>query len=199
MPYCSNCGAQINQGDKFCNECGNRLNAQPTQQTPPPSSYQPAQAGEPVVAAISGLKQGILGRKNYVMLITGQRLVFMELTGNDIKELNRQAKEYSKARGDGLLGRMKAGFSATLNTGELFKGQDVNGVMQKYPTSVSVPSSYVNQLRIKNRGGESDDYELKIKSNGFNKKYRFSRYDKEDHQTLQMLLGDRYKSSTWFL
>ena len=84
-----------------------------------------------MVAAISGLRQGILGRKNFVMLITGQRLVFTEMTGNDVKELNRQAK----ARGDGVFGRMKAGFSASMNTGEVFKGQDVNTVIPEIPRS----------------------------------------------------------------
>ena len=57
----------------------------------------------------------------------------------------------------------------------------------------------MNQLRIKSQRGESNDYELQIKSNRFNEKYRFSRYDKEDHQALQRLLENRYKSSTWFI
>jgi len=127
MPYCSNCGAQIQQGVKFCNNCGQRATAPVPQNrtSPPPPSNRPTQSGEPVLTAISGLRQGILGRKNYVMLITGQRLVFMELTASDIKELNSQAKEDSKNRGEGMLKRLSAGFTASMNTGIMFKGMDI--------------------------------------------------------------------------
>jgi predicted amidophosphoribosyltransferase len=45
MPYCENCGAQVNLNTKFCNNCGAKQNAnlktaptqaQPVSFTPPP-------------------------------------------------------------------------------------------------------------------------------------------------------------------
>ncbi len=199
MPYCSNCGAQINQGVKFCSSCGNRIETSAQGNTPPPPSYQPAQTGEPVVAAISGLKKGILGRKNFIMLITSQKLVFTELTGDDIKELNKQSRKQSKARGDGLLGRMGAGLTATMKSGELFIGLDINEALRRYPNTVQVPANTVSKLRISNQGVDYNYYDLKIKAAGYNEKYRFTDYDKRDHQALKNLLGNSYNSTTHFL
>ncbi len=200
MPYCSNCGAQIQQGVNFCNNCGQRATApEPQNRTPPPPpSNRPDHTGEPVLTAISGLRQGILGRKNYVMLITGQRLVFMELTASDIKELNRQAKEESKNRGEGMFKRLSAGFTASMNTGIMFKGTDIKELIIRYPNTFSVPAQSVKELRIKSQGGDSDSYELRIKSSGYNEKFRISKYEKEQDKALKSLLGGRYKSSTWF-
>lgn len=30
MPYCSNCGAKLNDGDKFCHDCGKQVNGEVT-------------------------------------------------------------------------------------------------------------------------------------------------------------------------
>lgn len=42
MPYCQNCGAQLNEGASFCNNCGARVSAGPAQPEQPPyqSQYQ---------------------------------------------------------------------------------------------------------------------------------------------------------------
>ena len=42
MPYCQNCGAQLNEGASFCNNCGARVGAGPAQPEQPPyqSQYQ---------------------------------------------------------------------------------------------------------------------------------------------------------------
>lgn len=152
--------------------------------------------GESILTAISGLTQGILGRKNYVMLITSQRLVFMELTGEDIKRLNQKAREDSKNSGDGFFKRMASGLKATLNTGSLFKGMDVNQVMRTYPSNVSVMAQNVKQLRIKSKG--EDYFEMQVKASGYNEKFRFDSYAKEQNEALKNLLGNRYKSGMWF-
>ncbi len=155
--------------------------------------------GEPIRTAISGLTQGILGRKNYVMLITSQRLVFMELKIEDIKRLNQRAREDSKNRGDGFFKKMSSGLKGTFNTGLLFKGMDVNQVMRTYPSNVSVMAQNVKQLRIKSRGAEDYDYyEMQVKASGYNEKFRFDTYSKEQNEALKNLLGNRYKSGTWF-
>ena len=152
-----------------------------------------------MIAAISGLKKGILGRKTFMMLVSGQRLAFIELKGGDIKDLNRQAKEQSKARGDGFFGRMKAGFTASMQTGELFIGKDMNEAVNRFPSTVQVYANSISNVRIQSQGGEYTYYEIEIKAQGFNERYRFDEYDKRDHEALKMLLGDRYSSSTWFI
>lgn len=176
--------------------------ASPVQGTPPPPpppSYQPVPAAELIVAAISGLKQGMLGRKTYVLLITNQKLVITQLSGKEIKELNKQAKEKAKAEGAGFLGRMTAGLKATMNTGQLFIGDEINKVLIKYPNTTQIPGNTVNSLRISHHGVDNDYYDIEFNAARFNESYRFDEYSKADHQALQKLLGNRYSSTTHFL
>ena len=43
MPYCPNCGAQVQEGASFCTNCGSRL-AQPSQAPAQAQSQTPYQA-----------------------------------------------------------------------------------------------------------------------------------------------------------
>ena len=40
MPFCQNCGAQLNEGASFCNNCGARVGAGPAQPEQPPFQAQ---------------------------------------------------------------------------------------------------------------------------------------------------------------
>lgn len=133
-----------------------------------------------------------------MMLITANSLVFTQLSNDELKELNNRARAASEASGDGFLKRMSVGLNASMNTGSLFEGQSINEVMMRFPNSVKVEESRVRELRIRDLGDDVN-YELRIRASGYDEKYRFSTYDKRDHQALKAMLGGRYKSSTWFL
>ena len=193
MPYCPNCGAQIDPGNKFCSNCGSQLNQASVQATPKP-------VGEQVFATISQLTKGMLGREHYVMLMTPQRLLFVRLTGDDRTEISRAITDEAMKDGAGFFGRMVAGLSASSNMGDYFIGWTPQQVSARYEV-FTVPLSAVRELRIKSMNTTDYDnkYELRIKSNGFNEKFRLSRVEKEEHQALKRLLGGRFKSNQWFL
>ena len=61
IPFCSNCGAQVKEGHKFCNYCGIPLQSSASQQqhlAPPPPKQptyqpQPTQQGERVIGILA--------------------------------------------------------------------------------------------------------------------------------------------------
>ena len=127
MPYCENCGSQINPGAKFCGNCGAAVNKQPsnfqsqpeTQQhyTPPPAEASVAQAppqmqppasaaeasSEPVFGAIIFKKPKSLGRwDTYTGVVTSQRLIFAQMTSEMLKVAVQQSRDQAKAEGKGF-------------------------------------------------------------------------------------------------
>ena len=68
MPFCQNCGAQLNEGASFCNNCGVRVGAGPAQPEQPPFQpqyqqqyYQP-QYQQPVTRMGGGYRCNIMKR-----------------------------------------------------------------------------------------------------------------------------------------
>ena len=69
MPFCQNCGAQLNEGASFCNNCGVRVGAGPAQPEQPPFQpqyqqqyYQP-QYQQPVTRMGGGYRCNIRKRE----------------------------------------------------------------------------------------------------------------------------------------
>lgn len=195
MPYCSNCGAEVKPGSRFCPNCGQSQTSAPQPQPVMPS-------GEYVISGISGLMHGLLGREYYVLLMTQQRLMFVKLDSDERKEISKTIMDSSKEKRGGILGNIAAGLNATYNLDDYFLNWSPQQVEARYNDVFSVSAHSVNEVRVKKRDVDqdyNDDYEFRIKSPGYNEKFRFTDYRKEHSQTLKMLLGGRFKSSTWFL
>ena len=87
MTFCSNCGADVEDNQKFCPECGTRLQAEQTSVSPPPppppgedaktTPPPPPPAGSQI--DIPPPKQGILGR--------------VDIDQEDIDEVAEKAKK----------------------------------------------------------------------------------------------------------
>ncbi len=92
MPFCNNCGSQVNAADKFCNNCGNSLQqtAPTRQQAPPPPVYQqappqptyqaPQPAGEQIIGVIEQGKYGF-PVNTFSLFITAQRIIVAKTGG----------------------------------------------------------------------------------------------------------------------
>jgi len=133
--------------------------------------------GEPVLAAITGLSQGILGSERYVMIITSQRLVFLHQNDEDFKLLRRKIREDSKNHWGGY-----------------FKGKDVNLLMRTYPRNVSVMVQNVKKLKLlKSSYRYSFFWMMRVKASGYNEKFRFGSCTQEQRDALKNLLGKRFK------
>jgi hypothetical protein len=146
------------------------------------------------------MTRGLLRREYYVMLITQRRLMFVKLSDDDRKRIGSTIQEKAKSDGAGLLGRIAAGIGASQSLGDYFHGWSPEQVSNQYGDVYSVLAGDVRELRMKTVDMDyGNDYELRIKSNGYNEKFHVTNYNKEEHQALKRLLGNRFKSGTWFL
>ena len=127
MPFCSNCGTQVNAGDKFCNDCGNSL--QPTapvrQQAPPPPphpvqyqappqpAYQPPPqpVGEQIANVIENCKYGF-PVNTFSLFITPQRIIVAKTGG-----LGANLTSAGAAGGGIVGGLIGAGLDARAHSG----------------------------------------------------------------------------------
>ncbi len=75
--FCSNCGEQVKDGDKFCNNCGNPLQTTVTPQRQPPP---PQSRGEQITGVIEGCKHGFPAG-TYTLFITAQRIIAAKTGG----------------------------------------------------------------------------------------------------------------------
>ena len=133
MPYCENCGSQINPEAKFCRNCGAAIGKSPvnsqsnTAQTPvspspmpqpvqttmaqDPPKMQPATpiaeaSSEPIIGAIIFKKPKSLGRwDTFTGVVTGQRLIFAQMTSEMLKAAAQQSRDQAKAEGKGFFGQ----------------------------------------------------------------------------------------------
>ena len=92
---CSNCGAPVAFGMRFCGNCGLQLNWPTQQQTQPPPNYQqqgiveaetekPKKATNPV---LEGFKW--IGCLFFTLLFVGSLYMFIGTTGNLLVDLGR--------------------------------------------------------------------------------------------------------------
>ncbi|MBN2336810.1 zinc ribbon domain-containing protein, partial [Candidatus Bathyarchaeota archaeon] len=94
MPFCTNCGAKADPGERFCANCGSPLKQGAVPPPPPPPTYGQPQSlipppqvmHEPVLAYVSGVNtKGIMRRKSYILYATERRLILAELTAEALK------------------------------------------------------------------------------------------------------------------
>jgi hypothetical protein len=106
MPYCENCGIILNPGAKFCGNCGYALNvAQVVPPPPPPMQHSQSfnssnQAGtEQVLGFIIAQYVKRFGNWDYYTgVLTSQRVIFVPLTKNMLKEVSEISRQQAKAK-----------------------------------------------------------------------------------------------------
>lgn len=101
MPYCENCGQPLNPNANFCGNCGTPRKQQQTAYVPPPpaiqkvAQFQPEPAPEQIVNFIIATKSKRFGGDEYYTgVLTTQRLIFLPMTKDNLKEItniNRQS------------------------------------------------------------------------------------------------------------
>ena len=93
---CSNCGAPVAFGTRFCGSCGLQLNWPTQQQTQPTPSYQQQQGiieaeTEKTKKATNPIVEGFkwIGCLFFTLLFVGSLFMFMGTTGNLLVDVGR--------------------------------------------------------------------------------------------------------------
>jgi hypothetical protein len=102
MPYCENCGQPLNANANFCGNCGTPRKQQFPTASPPPAfqeapaaQFKPQPAAEQIINFIIATKSKRFGDDEYYTgILTNQRLIFVPMTKDNLKEvtnINRQS------------------------------------------------------------------------------------------------------------
>jgi hypothetical protein len=206
IAFCPACGTRVRPGARFCVGCGGALypdDAGPTAAAAaapePPGSVTPAppppppQTGETVVGIITtlGLRKGLSVRE-YNLLVTTERLVFLRVTTQMLNEAAREAKQAAKAQGKGFFGQWGAviGSRALIRDRHLQTPVDV--LLSEQPESYFLPLAQVRRIAVNEADVDDDEVTQGSIVIWAPKKMRFTMPTgsaKEVAQTLRRVLG----------
>ena len=224
MPFCSNCGSQVQAGDRFCNNCGATLRpvSPPPQQAQAPPPPPPPQRGgvSPPVAqqagyqpeaeligiTVTGLKKPkSFGRwDTFSLLISPQRMILAPLTSEAINKAVMDTRDKAKADGKGFWGQWGAQIGTSFRYADRFKGWTPDAAVADNPGSVVIPNDSVTEVKLlrdrKGRGSggvEQIYYRLEIRSTVGEYRFELDGLD-EQFQGFHQLFGGRFRTDAGF-
>ncbi|PVX24115.1 MAG: hypothetical protein CW691_08485 [Candidatus Bathyarchaeum sp.] len=206
MPYCENCGKEIKITSKFCGRCGSPVNidAQPAVDSSPEhvvAAPQPAPTqanSEPVLGVLVLRKQKSLGRYDtFSGVLTGQRIIFAQMTGDMIKTAVKQAREEAKSEGKGFFGQWADQLKASASFAQRYYSMEPSTVLSETQGNFAVQNGYVNEvkLKLKDTGNQNNLREFEIEFKSSSGKYKFRMDENNDYvKVLKQVYGDRVKT-----
>ena len=222
MPYCENCGTQLNPNAKFCGNCGAATNKtlvnpqQPAEQFYPPttsppvtSSSQPPtqmQPSTPVTATNSELVIGAiilkrpksLGRWDiYTGVLTNQRLIFAQMTSEMMKAAVQQARDQAKAEGKGFFGQWADQLKGTYSFSQRYLSMQPSAVLAETPGNFSLDNNAINEIKLKEKLMRENQgiYEFEVQIHSSAGKYEYIMDQNNDYvKLLKQVFGERVKT-----
>jgi hypothetical protein len=209
MPYCENCGNELTSTSKFCGRCGSRVNVE-TQVNPagspapvgaaplPATQGGNAAKSEPVLGILVLRKPKSLGRyDSFSGVLTNQRLIFAQMTGDMLKDAIKQAREQAKAEGKGFFGQWGDQLKASAAYLSRYLDMSPSEVLSETPGNFAVSNSAVSEvkLKLKDTGNQANLREFEIEVKSSSGKYEFRMDENSDYvKVLKQVYGDRVKT-----
>jgi hypothetical protein len=184
MQYCENCGRLLTPDAKFCGNCGTPLKN--TQITPPPPSPTPlSQTYNPInqtlpeqilsfIIAQSATKR--FGNPDYYTgVLTNQRLIFVPLNNNMLKEVSEISRQQAK-------GKISPG-PIIYPYQQSYFSMSPSAIIAGSPSCLIIENSGIFEINLAIVGAigdgysDSNEYELKIKSMQGNYTFRLTKRD----------------------
>ena len=213
MPFCENCGKELKQTSKFCGSCGtpvdNKTQTEPISSPAPVSvahqptvnspATEPTQAlTEPVLGVLVFRKPKSLGRYDtYSGVLTGQRIVFAQMTGDMLKDAIKQAREQAKAEGKGFFGQWGEQLKASASFASRYYSMEPSAALSETPGNFALGNNTVSEikLKLKDYGDQSNQREFEVEFKGSSGKYKFRMDENNDYlNMLKNVFGDRVKT-----
>lgn len=146
--FCEHCGAPLNPGAQFCNQCGQTVKAVEAA----PVAGQPAPA-EPVVGVIAGLqrRKGLFGSDMWSLVVTPRRLIFALMTKEAMNDAVRQMKDQAKGEGKGFWGQMAAQMGWLQLMVDKYAAMPLDQTLSEQPDNFSFALNQVKKVKIQRR------------------------------------------------
>jgi hypothetical protein len=183
MPYCENCGKFLTPEAKFCGNCGTSLKkAQVVPPLPPPTPL--SQTSNPLNQAtpeqilsfiIAQLAKRFGNPDYYTVVLTNQRLIFVPMTKNMLKEVSEISRQQAK-------GKVSPG-PIIYPYQQSCLSMSPSAIIAGSPSCLVIENSGVLEINLAIVGAigdgysDTNEYELKIKSVQGNYTFRLTKRD----------------------
>jgi hypothetical protein len=188
MPYCENCGTQINPNANFCRNCGTPQK-QPVQdilQSPPAMPITPIEVRnlnpfnqpvtEQILSFIIAQSSKRFGNPNYYTgILTNQQLIFAPMTKEMLKEVSEISKQQAK-------GKLVPG-PITYPYQQIYLSMAPSAIIGNTPGCIVIQNSSISEINLTVVGSigdgysDTNEYEMKISSSAGNHTFRMTKRD----------------------
>jgi len=148
--FCEHCGAALNPDARFCNLCGQAVEAAPA---PAAATATPAAPAEPVLGVIAGLqrRKGLFGSDMWNLVVTPRRLIFALMTKEAMNDAVRQMKDQAKGEGKGFWGQMVAQMGWLQLMVDKYAAMPLEQTLSEQPDNFSFALNQVKKAKIEHR------------------------------------------------
>ena len=199
MPYCTECGTPVGLNNKFCPNCGIKLEPVPqradqqqgqtvkTQPVNQPTTFYPQpqeDSGEQIKTIIPNLSvYKSLGRfDNYNLIVTDRRSIFSKMTNEMMNKTIKARRDKAEAEGKGFFGKWKAQMAGFNTYTDYYEGMTPEQILVDHKENYFVDNSRIVGLEIRDKSsddGGADYYGVEIET--VEKKLKFrTQYDPTD-------------------
>jgi hypothetical protein len=183
MPYCENCGKFLTPEAKFCGNCGASLKKAQVVPSPPPSTPLSQNSNplnqetpEQILSFIIAQLTKRFGNPDYYTgVLTNQRLIFVSMTKNMLKEVSEISRQ--QAKGKGSPGPIIYPYQQS------YLSIPPSAIIVGNPSCLVIENSGVLEINLTIVGAigdgysDTNEYELKIKSVQGNYTFRLTKRD----------------------
>jgi hypothetical protein len=170
---------------------------------PPPPGYSPyfsGGTGESVVGVMLLRKPKSLGRyDSFTGVVTNQRFIFAQMTGEMVKAAVQQARDQAKAEGRGFWGQWEEQLKASFSYTQRYLNMDPSAILSETPGNFEIENGAINEVKLHlkniNRGQNQanvHEFELEIKSSRGNPQFRMDERN-EYVDLLKQVYGEKVK------
>lgn len=256
MPYCENCGSEVNANAKFCGNCGaarnpvvpakekaetkpletkrKRLNyyspptivppsaprpilgpqpvspqtyqpqpklqqAAPMQPQPayqPQPMYQTQPTGETTIGVLPFRRMKSLGRYDtFVGVVTNQRMIIAQITGEMVKASIQQARDKAKAEGKGFFGQWADQLKGSFGYTDRYLTLPHQTILNETPGNFALYNNTITEIKIRLKGDDEraqQEFEAEIKSTSGTYKFHMNE-NSQLTDLLKRVYGERVK------
>jgi hypothetical protein len=140
--FCTNCGAALDKGAKFCGSCGQKVSESAADAKPAPAATGGGEKLVGIIPAVSR-KKGFLSVEAFNVVVTERRMIFAIMTQEMRKE---EAKKEGK--GKGLVGVLSAAFSGyTLH--KRYLDMPPEAALKENPENFAVDLGAIRKVKVK--------------------------------------------------
>jgi len=164
----------------------------------PQQTYQPQNSGETTIGVIQLRRTKSLGRyETFAGVITNQRLIFAQITGEMMKQATIQSRDQAKAEGKGFFGQWADQLKGTFGYTKKYFTMPHQAILNETPGNFTLYNNAITEIKIHLKGDHNDhnnqrEFEAEIRSTSGNYKFRMNE-DSNLTDLLKRVYGNRVK------